>query len=360
MITDRMEKPTPTFSCIFVERYCPRACSYCRSKDVRGKHTRLTGEQWVDAIHKLDDFGIKFHLILGNEILLLGEGAITLVEGLRGREDYAMYSTFVEPWYTRYRERLVKAGLYNISCGVDYPWWMSNNDPKDDIWKKSIAGLEGLKWFRDKGVPDIQATITVHRKNLFYVSSLLDLLTEENIWSAINIIEYSKDEGKKGSHDFYGPKESLGELAFQEEDIPALKEVGKKIADGIRSGRWMVQNAPEYVENMHTHGYNQSWHCTLPLILAVEEDGTLRGCGYRPGWRLRERTVWELGDTLEQKEYIKLQRADNNECEGCFWSYWQQAELYWLKKQSPLIVSKYQTHYSEYWKKVDAVTPTRV
>jgi tRNA A37 methylthiotransferase MiaB len=59
---------TPRYSCIFIRRYCPRSCGYCLAKDVRGEGKLLKPEQWSNAIQILEDNGVNFHLILGNEL----------------------------------------------------------------------------------------------------------------------------------------------------------------------------------------------------------------------------------------------------------------------------------------------------
>ena len=59
---------TPRYSCIFIRRLCPRKCSYCWSKDVRGDGHLLSLMQWAEALRILESHGVVFHLILGNEL----------------------------------------------------------------------------------------------------------------------------------------------------------------------------------------------------------------------------------------------------------------------------------------------------
>ena len=320
-------KVTPRYSCIFIRRYCPRSCGYCLAKDVRGLDKILKPDQWIEALRILESQGIVFHLILGNELLSYPR-CVELVEKLNefyGR--YAIYSTFPQPWADKWLDGCIKAGLYNISGGVDV--WPGLRTGDFDVDDKSDAVLKWLSYSKSKGVPDVQATITIHRHNYDKLEPLLDLCTKKGIWVGMSMVEYSID----GKHDFYGPKQSMTDWLIPDDEKEKFRDIMYGLAAQIRTGRWMVQLPPSYFEEVGDRELAQKpWHCSQPMLINVEEDGALRACGYRGP--LKERwSIFDLGKTLSMDEYIKLQRQCTSECPGCgggggAWSYWWMAERF--------------------------------
>lgn len=337
---------TPRYSCIFVSRRCPRRCSYCWAKDVRGFGPLLTPEQWAEALKILEDHGVVFHLILGNELFTYPD-PVGLVKALRpfwGR--YAIYSTFPGKTAEKYLDACIDAGLYNISCGVDvWPGLLTGDKHVDE---KSQKGLYWLKYAKDRGVPDVQATVTIHRYNYDKLDPLLDLCTELGIWVGCSVVEYSAD----GKHDFYGPEEVSGAWAIPDEEAEKFRDEMYRLADEISKGRWMVQVPPAYFREMGDRRVKKEpWHCSLPTIIHVEEDGTLRACNYRGPLKVRA-SVFELGKTLTMEQYIRMQRDCADECPGCGadgggWSYWWMSE-YWLKGDVQEGDRVFQVHHPGY------------
>ncbi len=320
---------TPRYSCIFIRRLCPRKCSYCWSKDVRGQGDLLKPEQWAEALRILESHGVVFHLILGKQRFSY-PWRVELIKKLTafwGR--YAMYSTFPSPWVEKWLDECIDAGLYNISGGVDvWPGLLTGDKDVDD---KSNAVLKWLVYSLDRGVPDVQATVTIHRHNYDKLIPLLDLCTEKGIWVGTSLVEYSKD----GGHDFYGPKEVMQDWLIPADKRGHFRDEMYKLAEQIRTGRWMMQVPPKYFEEMGDREYNQDpWHCSESLLIHIEEDGILRACNYR-GPLEEPRSVFDLGPggNLTMAEYINLQQVCTKKCPGCgggggAWSYWWMAEKF--------------------------------
>ena len=335
---------TPRYASIFIQRFCPRNCKYCKAKYVRGIRL-LRPEEWIEAFDILWGEGVSFFLILGNEVLCY-PWIVELVKMLRENGfygKYAMYSTFPEPWYSDLREKLVDAGLYNISCGVDV---VEGADFDRDIAEKSLRGLRELLWFKERGVPDLQATVTIHRYNYKLLPKIFDTITKCGIWIGSSIIEYSED----GSHDFFGTREEVGDFLIPESEYGEFEKMLKYVAGEIRRGRWMVQPPPEYFEFLAESKGRAVWHCSLPLIIHIEEDGSLRSCTYRRGVRTHRYTVFDIGKKISMEDYANLQRLDCSECPGCgAWSYWWMAEFYYRRGEMELNDKVFQQHYSVYW-----------
>lgn len=337
----------PRYSCIFIRRFCPRACGYCLAKDVRGDGRLLSPAQWAVALHILESHGVVFHLILGNELFSY-PNCVELVKELRpfwGR--YAIYSTFPHKWAEKWCDPCIDAGLYNISGGVDV--WPGLLTGDKDVDEKSNRVLYWLNYCHQRGVPDVQATVTIHRHNYDKLEPLLDLCTQRDIWVGMSLVEFSLD----GRHDFYGTKDRMKDWLIPEAERERFRDSMYGLAAEIRKGRWKVQLPPNYFEEVGDRELHQApWHCSEPVLINVEEDGALRACGYRGPLKERH-SVFELGDgRLSMQGYVDLQRQCTSECPGCgggggAWSYWWMAEQFHkgdLGKGDQV----FQTHYPGY------------
>ncbi len=312
---------------------------------MRGKHL-LSPEQWTDALHILERNGVVFHLILGNELFSYPDpvGFVRAIKPFWGR--YGLYSTFPEGWTKRYFDDCINAGLYNISCGVDT--WPGLKTGDKDIDVKSSRGLYCLEYALKRGVPDVQATVTIHRHNYDKLEPLLDLCTSKGIWIGASLVEASAD----GRHDFYGSVEQMKDWLIPKDKRAHFRDCMYNLSEQIQTGRWMMQVHPSYFEEMGDRVLNQnSWHCSLPLLISLEEDGALRACGYRGGLAQRH-SVFDLreGAPLSMQDYVHLQREKTQQCPGCgegAWSYWWLAEQH-LKGDLEMGDRVFQTHLPGY------------
>jgi len=331
----------PRYSCLYPQRACPRKCSYCGSRNVRGTRL-LEWWEWAWAIRKMEKVGVQFHLFLGNEVIIYPD-IVELVRSMKGKKNYAMYTTFPQPIYSRKRKELIDSGLYNLSCGIDLLDTKTYSDKS--ITEKSLGGIKNLKYLVRK-IPDVQGTITITRKNYKILPQIIKVLTRNKIWCGMNMVEHNLD----GKFDFFGPNKIIKPFLLTDKDIPDFSNVMGTISDMIRSGEYMIQNPPEYFD-LASRYYDMSWHCKHPLIMTIEEDGTFRCCGYRKGKRVSKFTIFDIGYKLTLDEYIKLQMEDRKECPGCYWSYEWMAEHYLTKdKLETVLDDKFKSHSSEYYK----------
>lgn len=339
---------SPRYSCIFVSRACPRACSYCTSKDVRGDGSLLSPQQWNEALHILEGHGVKFHLILGNELFSYPDpvGLVRALNDFHGR--YGIYSTFPPGWSNKYFDECIDAGLYNITGGVDV--WPGLLTGDKHIDRKSQVVLSNLEHALARGVPDVRVTITIHRQNYDKLAPLLDLCTEKGIWAACSLVEASAD----GKHDFYGPVEKMKDWLIPEDERERFRDCMYEFADQIASGRWLIQVPPSYFREMGDREVARDpWHCSLPVLIHLEEDGTLRACSYRGGLG-QKFSVFDLapGGKLPMSKYVELMQVKTGECPGCgvgggAWSYHWQAEM-WVRGQVEMGDQIFQTKVPGY------------
>jgi MoaA/NifB/PqqE/SkfB family radical SAM enzyme len=328
-------------SSTFVTRKCPMHCKYCRIRESKLK-SELTLKEWKEAYSIMEKLKIPFNLILGNEPLMLQDDLVELVRFFRAKYiKYGMYTTFPEPLFSKYKIKLLRAGLKNLSCGIDVN---PDSIDKNDITTKSLRGLEGLKWGKKMGIPELHATVTISKLNLSVYPEIVDLLTSLGIWTEVNVIHYDKD----GKFDFFPPKNKMKDLILTKEDFPELVRTSEIMKKKVLEGKVMVHNVPEYFNDLIKFGLNLDWHCKLPVVLAVDADGSLRVCSYRVGNRVKKYSIFDLPESMES--FISDWKKDSDDCPGCYWSCWYHAEYYYNK--NPDFGKKYfQTHKSEYWRR---------
>lgn len=333
---------TYLFSCIYLTRSCTMHCEYCRIRNSTLKRKELSVDEWKNAFKILKDLGVEFNLILGNEPLMLKDDYVKIIDFLnKDNYSYATYTTFPEPLWGNYKQKLVDVGIKNVSGGLDYL-----KGPEGDILEKSCRAFKGLKWCRDNGIPDYQGTITLTKTNIDSALDTVETLSSENLWSGVNIIHYAKDN----FFDFFPTKDEIKNLIFTDVDKPKLEILAKKLKEGILEGKYKMQNPPEYLDALVEHGINLDWHCNhkLPLIFTVDADGTMRTCGYRQGPRTGKYSIFDLENKEKLKSFMIDWSEDIKECPGCFWSYWWMTEFY-LKNNPEFGKEVFKVHASKYY-----------
>ena len=326
-------------SCLYLTRHCPMDCKYCAIRKTTLKR-ELTYREWIKAFEVLKKLGVEFNLILGNEVLLLGDDLVKIVRYLNEKKmSYAMYSTCPAGLFDKVKEPLIKAKLKNLSCGFD------SLKRKDSIGIKSRRGLKAMIEMkkRIKGL-DTQGTITLSKINLNEVVNLFKTLTKNDIWGAVNSIHWDKD----GKYDFFPPKKYLKDFIIK--DKKKFKEVCEELKRLTLAGKIKIQNPPEYFDALKKYGLNMGWHCKEPYIINVDADGHLRLCGYRRGEEVTKFTIFDLADKKKFEEYKKVWRKESKKCPGCFWSYWWMAENFIKTNQRKYGKGVFKKHKSKYWK----------
>jgi len=327
-------------SCIYLTRKCPNKCVYCKARDSK-VDAELTVEQWKKAFYRLAEMGVDFYLLLGNE-LLMKDGIVEIMHFLTNelKVAYAFYSTYPEPYYSQLRQPLIDLGITNVSCGVDIQPLMpvSETHPYYDIYAKAKRGISALSWFAEKGVPDIQATITCSKLNSPSLIHLVKYLTARKFWIGINQIHWDKD----GHYDFFPSKADIEYMLLSQDDIT---NAASELYRGALEGEYKIQNPPPYFLAWAECGYDLSWHCRNPLIVTVDADGSYRCCGYRKGDNSPKLNI--LTDDIST--YQLAWEHDQKACPGCFWSYWWMAEYYRLTETPAYAHGVFATHDTKYF-----------
>lgn len=320
-------------------------CEYCRIRNSNLTKPELKPNEWKEVFEILKSLNVEFNLILGNEPLLLGDGFVDIVDYMnKHNHPYATYTTFPQPLWQNYREKLLNVGIKNLSCGVDMLHFV--DAPSLDVYLKSIRGIEALSWSKNQGVPDYQGTITVNKKNLPQVVNIVEELSRRGIWSVLNVVHWAKDK----YYDFFPTKEEIRDLVITEKEMPEFEKVVRTIQKGVQEGRYKMQNPPEFFDALIKHSVNLDWHCKNPLIYTVDADGSMRTCAYRQGPRSQKYSIFDLQNKEVLENFKEEWKVDRDECPGCLWSYWWMADFF-KENDEQFGKEVFQKHASKYYGK---------
>jgi len=328
-------------SCIYLTRACPYKCRYCALRDSPLQGPELSAKEWGHAFAILHDLGVEFDLLLGNE-LLARDDIVEIVKGLNKMDvPYGFYTTCPPKLMDKHAAALVGIGLSNASSGFDILTEFAGPDIDPYILHKSELGLQGLKWFRDQGVPDLQGTMTLSKINVHVLDSLIGVLTSERIWCGVNTIHWDVD----GGFDFFPKREVIENLLLTQEDIDRAAVI---IQGLYTAGKLAIQNPLDYWDAWREYGVNLNWHCNLPMIYTVDADGSMRCCGYRKGTYSPQFTIFDLETQDGIDAFWEAWLKDQRECPGCFWAYGWLAERLLIHEEDKVFgLNVFQTHDSK-------------
>lgn len=296
-------------SVIFLTRRCPRDCEYCSIRDAKNIGPELGVSQWKKAFAILEEMGVDFNLILGNEPWLLGENLTEIMKDVH--IPTGVYTTCPEPIFSGYRDSIFSV-VSNLSCGIDWPLFYLKNRPVfEHTEAKALDAWSGMLWVKQNR-PDVEchASITVHKHNYRYLPIIAKELTQLGVFFAVNFIHWNLD----GGFDFFPEKEEIQHLIIPPEEYPEVE----KTLELIIADPGLTQNL-EMLKTPIEQAINMGWHCEGNPYEGptIDSDGSLRVCGYRKGKRTSQFTIFDLPEKKE--EWKKAVYLDAKECPGCFW-----------------------------------------
>lgn len=313
---------------VFLNRNCPRTCIQCGIAD--NSRRWMQTEDWIKAFDNLNKvFGTTFFLFLGTEPLVMGQTMIDIIKWMKSRDlFYGFYSTSPEPLFSKWKDKLIEAGVDNWSAGIDTLPHLESMDPITD--KKVRESIVGLKWMAECGITTLAQT-TVHRKNLHLLPEIVEWCQDNipGVMSAFNFIEWRRDE----RFDFFAPPEDMPELLWtgSDEERAEVKEVMLKMLAMSRVEGRLIQIPDDYLLTAHLHYDKLDVHCKGSIGPSVDSDGTMRLCGYNRGENMLE---WNVLDLTSDKfdEFMSEWTEDLNRCEGCHWSF-----MYYLQDDPAIL-----------------------
>jgi len=231
---------------------------------------------------------------------------------------YGLYSTSPQPFFDRYKEKLLDVGLNNWSCGVD---GLLGFDNPEHVDAKAGQGLAGLRWMADRGVQTM-SVVTLNRYNLQYAAKIIEYC-QENIkggMACLNPIEWQFDE----TFDFFSKKEAMEDLIIPSTDREKVRGVAQKVKELAKRPGYRIQNVDKNLDIFHLTYDKLNYHCNGLVGMGIDTDGTLRRCGYSRGVEISKYTVWDIpkDPTFIYETWYK----DALSCHGCGWSWVQGLE----------------------------------
>lgn len=299
-----------SISVVFLTRRCPRACDYCKIRDAVDVGPELTKEEWKKAFSILQNIGVEFLLVLGNEPWILKEDLLDIMGELS--IPYGLYTSCPPFLFDKYRDKFFPA-IRNVSCGIDWPisYLEQRSELKDDSQKKSLESWSALQWIKHN-YPQVEchASITIHKKNVRFLSSIVNELSELGVFSAINLIHWDKD----GKYDFFPTKEEISDIVLNSDCAEILIEEFNKVKK--RPG--LAQNV-DMLDSPIEEMLGLLWHCGGNPYggPTIDSDGKLRVCGYRRGKYTPKFSIFDLPQRMD--EWRTAVEKDAKECPGCFW-----------------------------------------
>lgn len=289
-----------------LNRSCNLRCEYCKIIDKSSLKGRvLTGEEVMEGVRALS---VRFPKV--PIIFFGGEPTVTsyLPELVRMCEDYEIKYAVISNSArvvedNTYFFALVAAGISNWSASVDTLKGLEDSD----IHKKSNYGLQALIKFREVGVRDLVACITVTKNNIDELPEIIEGLTKEGIWSITTPLQVGDD-----TFEYSGTSRDL-----QCTDTDKIKSMARTLKEMALSGKYLMHNAPEFYDLWEHYFVAQDWKCKGKYNLTIDADGSFKRCVDKKGG-LNHFNVKDILDNDMWYEYLEAV-AQPHECKGCFW-----------------------------------------
>lgn len=288
-------------------RACQLKCDYCKIRDdstLAGK--QLTKDQVFEGVEVLHrNFPRVPIVFFGGEPTVLNwlPQLVGYCETLGVK--YAIISNSERVLKDEaYFQELIDNGISNWSVSIDT---LASDKPSNDSELKSAKGFEALKKFRDAGVRDLVACITVTKENILEVPSIIRRLSSEGIWGITTPLQVGD-----ASFEYSGKTDYL-----QCKDEELIRSTAAKLKKMAQSGEYLMHNAPEFYDMWDRYFLKQNWKCTSKSAITIDADGTLKRCVDKKGG-LDRFTVFDLDGEFGRARYEEALSVGHS-CKGCFW-----------------------------------------
>jgi MoaA/NifB/PqqE/SkfB family radical SAM enzyme len=253
---------------------------------------------WLDIFTFLKErMGASFFTITGGEPLLY-DGLVSLIKKME-KFDYCVISSSYKPLFETRKKALLDAGLKNWSVSLDII---------QDLWERTLSGLDALHYFMDNGVKDLHCVVIVSYLNGCEIDKFVKYLLDWGWWVEVVQMEYGKNE----HYDFsYEMKYLLPTL----DQVIRLSRIFKEwYNQGLRL------HSPDFFYDLWVKYYDCSYICKDPFgSLTLDADGSLRLCYRIKGIHLPKYKVFDLENKLE--EVLDARDKDKKLlCQGCLWN----------------------------------------
>ena len=290
-------------------RKCNLKCSYCQIRRPCSLQGMELSEQEVyEGVRVINRLFPEVPIIFfGGEPTVLDwlPSLIAFCESLKVK--YAVISNGVRVVADRnYFERLVKAGISNWSVSVDSLRSLSGlSDVSTDSEVKTYSGIRSLRMFREAGVKDLVACITVTNKNIRDIPQIVRVLSSEGVWGITTPLQRG---GMDREYSAFSPE-------LECDNPEEYLDVARELKEMALSGKYLMHNSPEFYDWWGRYFHARDWVCETKNALTIDADGSLKRCVDQKGG-LDRYSILNLDVELE--DYLDSVSKPHG-CDGCFW-----------------------------------------
>jgi len=300
---------------VLITRRCNLSCSYC---NMPARVPELPPEQWIKIFDKLTSFlGCPFYAIYGAEPLMYS-GIFHVLRYLNSQKHRMAYTIITNATLLdRLALNLIEENLQSITVSLDSLEDLGL-DKSEDV--KGAFAKKALSWALENRIPDIQATATVHRKNIREIPELVRRLTERGIWFSFDFIHNNKGDAAKELSKVGKPDAAFD---FDEEkdvevvqdflrDMLELKKSGAKIYQPEAWFEFLLTDPVKYV-------IRREWFCWEPSWVTIDADGQVLICDDY----LKPSGISAIELPERWDEFAAFKAAEVPKCRGCIWcTHW--------------------------------------
>ncbi len=295
-------------------RICSLRCSYCGMAD--GRVNSLPLHLWFQGVDNLKYLGCGFIAFYGAEPLL-DFNLLPKVVGYAeksGIHTTVISSGVVANFYEKL-DILYQEGARSLSMSFD----MVDLDKFSEL--KTSRAVEGLTYFKNKGVRDVAAIATLTSKNYTLYPSMVKRMSELGIWCFFDLIHW--DRGQPGSkcRNYDGIKD----LLFSKEDIEGLVLVLQKV-EKLKEEGFLCHSSKAFLRELTKNNCelirNYNWNCgdekDFPAWVTIDCNGLVYCCDdFQP--RGSSFLIYDLYNRWEEfgKFWKPIVRKG---CSGCCWN----------------------------------------
>lgn len=306
---------------LLLTRRCNFRCKYCGI--LRDFKEVDDPGIWRQAMRNLKSLGCEFVPIYGAEPLYALERLCVVLDEMRkiGLKNSVITNGILIT--EDVKKRLLDSGLDSITLSVD----SLTGDGLDPYSKaKSERGIQlVLNDFKD--LRDREISVTVTKKNIRELPSMVEFFSSNGVWVSLDVIHYSK--GQEGSKCV---RQTFPELDLTEEDMPLIRDIFQQLIEMKKKG-YLLHPSLKVLEMWLDPKYpiRREWICNYERVSwitvdcdEVIVDGKKEGCSifgcddYQPE-KLRGKYPLSSLTPEKFKEFKKEWVAIFN-CPGCFWS----------------------------------------
>jgi len=313
---------------ILITQKCQIACEYCQMPKANIPEAPLS--EWYNTFDILiDELGMTFAPIYGAEPTLypnLPEVLRYLTEKGCGKTIITNGLKFVGKPGEEYLRMLIDNGLNSLTMSVDSLEGAKHVDKHTEV--RSNVSLRSLLLAQELGVQDVEASITVNRKNLEDIPNMVGWFSSRGIWTTMDLVHWDRAElGNPAHFSKCSSFEVVKEYALREEDFPRLQKLALRLIQMSQKGYRLHST-----EDIYSGWFNRDWsiehqwHCTRPAWLTISPLARPYPCDDWQDIKFAER--WPMRRVSDNWELFYQEWLNSVKgCGGCYWSTHRLSEL---------------------------------